>query len=178
MLLAPALLSLRWMVQQLLMRSRPPAAHGNDAARQPGAAAGGAYVGVQGRGAGVCDADIDVGVSAERLGRVVCAWLQDLSDMHEILARTPPVPSTVAAAGGGEVASARPASLLAHLVYVSVLWCVGPGGSHVGDEPHVGDELQAALLSGMLPSYHPTHAPCLHAPCHLPWCRPPTRSRQ
>jgi hypothetical protein len=64
-------------------------------------------------------------------------------DMHEALKQRPRAPTPAAAS------AASPChTLLAHLVYISVLWC------RDGAAGDVGDELHAALLSGMSPCQH------------------------
>ena len=138
LLFAPALVSLHGMVEQRLVLAGAALSKGRSSCLQLGAAAGQDIL---------ADADIDVNVCSERLGRVLCAWMRAIaaSDMHEALKQRSRAPTPAAASAS---AASLCHTLLAHLVYISVLWC---RDSAAGD---VGDELHAALLSGMSPSQH------------------------
>ncbi len=89
---------------------------------------------------------------ARKLARVVCSWMQTLPHVRPLL----PVKATSRALQGSE---GREPSVLAHLVYIAVLWHLLPsacqhdaaeGSEHQEEDEKIGDDLQAALLSGMV----------------------------
>ena len=97
---------------------------------------------------------LDARQCAEKLARVVCSWMQTLPNVSKLLGMRQ---TTL---HGGERAGH---TVLAHLVYISVLWHLLPSASdlevteaskqHEEEDKNVGDDLQAALLSGISPPH-------------------------
>jgi len=91
-----------------------------------------------------------------KLARVVCTWMQTLPDVRKLLR----VRATSPAVRGSEGQGHKAPSVLAHLVYIAVLWHLLPSASqhdaaearseHQEEDKKIGDDLQAALLSGAL----------------------------
>ena len=91
-----------------------------------------------------------------KLARVVCTWMQTLPNVRKLMG----VKATSAGRRGSKVGGRETCTVLAHLVYIAVLWHLLPSVSqhhaeesrseHQEEDKKIGDDLQAALLSGAL----------------------------
>jgi len=178
-----AVVTLRQMVQELLCTLdaplHPPSPHTKT---QPNSTTPQRF-GRGGWGAGTrMGLEVEVGMCAVELGRVVCHWMRSLSTVRCALSMAPPPGAAVwcRVAGGASDdddqalnIEAPLSTVLAHLVYVSVLWSPGgyvtaspstalpPPAAGEGEDGEgvdaglVADDLHAALLSGPVYVYIP-----------------------
>ena len=154
LILPRAVQCLRQMVQALL---QPHVAQGPRRKRKAGELSGA----VDALHA-ILQPTLDARQCAEKLARVVCSWMQTLPNVSKLLGMRQ---TTL---HGGERAGH---TVLAHLVYISVLWHLLPSASdleateaskqHEEEDKNVGDDLQAALLSGISdPAHMHLFPPC------------------
>ncbi len=150
---------LRQMVQALL---QPRAAQGLRRKRKAGELSG-AVDALR----AILQPTLDARQCAGKLARVVCSWMQTLPNVSKLLG----VRQTTL--DGGERAGH---TVLAHLVYISVLWHLLPSASDLQateaskqeeeEDKNVGDDLQAALLSGISrPAHMHLFPPCTWLAC-------------
>lgn len=132
--------------------------------------------------------EVDVAICAVELGRVVCVWMQNLKDVADVLVLLPAADATECWRVVGD-SSAPHTTVLAHLIYVSVLWspaaskdqdmkthierggqnsdaAVAAGADAADTDADVADHLHAALLSGLFPP--PLRALSLPPPSYHP----------
>jgi len=200
-----AVVTLRQMVQELLHTLHPPLdPPSRNTKTQPNSTTPQRFGG-GGWGAGTrTGLEVEVGMCAVELGRVVCHWMRSLSTVRCALSMVPPAAAAVwcRVAGGASDdddqalnIEAPLSTVLANLVYVSVLWSPGgyvtasastalpPPAAGEGEDGEgvdaglVADDLHAALLSGLaalplfpIPSFSSSlFLPLLSSPPPL-WC--------